>query len=455
MASFVDQARIRVTGGHGGNGCVSFRREKFVPAGGPNGGDGGKGGDVVLFADPELSTLMDLRYRQHYEGGRGQGGQGANKTGKDGEDLRIAIPPGTLVRDAQTGEVIADLIGPGKTVVIARGGRGGRGNARFASSTNQAPRYAENGDAGEDRWAELELKLLADVGLVGYPNVGKSSLIAAVSAARPKIADYPFTTVVPNLGVVYLEPGESFVVADIPGLIEGAHTGAGLGHEFLRHVERTLVLVHVVDASGSEGRDPLADFRRINEELALFHASLPQKPQIVAANKIDLPGAAENARRLRETLAPEGYSVFGVSAATGEGLRELLYAVHQKLAPLFAERARALEEDAEPGVGSEDGGGGAEGEGTDALTPRVARGRRKKPEFAVVRDGDRYVVSGASVERALARTNLSSEDALRRLYHYFLRIGVVRALREAGAKDGDTVVVGGIEFDFTDETRPQ
>lgn len=437
-----------MVGGRGGNGCVSFRREKYVPAGGPNGGDGGKGGDVILLADPELSTLMDLRYRRNYEAGRGQHGQGADKTGRDGEDLVIRVPPGTTVRDERTKTVIADLVRPGQMVVVARGGRGGRGNAKFASATNQAPRYAENGDPGEERFIELELKLLADVGLVGYPNVGKSSLISMISAAKPKIADYPFTTLVPNLGVVYVEPGESFVVADIPGLIEGAHRGAGLGHEFLRHVERTLLLVHVVDVSGSEGRDPLVDFRRINEELSLFHPSLPRKPQIVAANKVDLPGALENARRLQESLRPEGYEVFAISAATGEGVRELVYAVHQRLKPLISERAwqveAASEETAEVGKI-------AKSEAT--LATRAVRARRR-PEFSVTRVGDRYVVSGASVERALARTNLGNEDALRRLYQYFLRIGVVRALREQGAKDGDTVVIGDVEFDFTDEVRP-
>ncbi len=327
---FVDTARIFVKAGDGGDGCVSFRREKYVPFGGPDGGDGGKGGDIVLVADPDLHTLMDFRYQRHFRAERGQHGQGANRHGAAGDDLRLRVPPGTLVRDAETGAVLADLAHPGQEVVVARGGRGGRGNARFKGPTNQAPRHAEPGKPGEERWLELELKLLADVGLVGFPNAGKSTLLSRLTAARPKVGAYPFTTLVPNLGVAEYQ-GESFVLADIPGLIEGAHRGAGLGHEFLRHVERTRVLVHVVDAAGTEGRDPVEDYRTVNRELELHDPELLYRPQVVAANKVDLPAAREHLPRLREAAAAAGHRVCPVSAVTGAGLNDLLAAVVSEL----------------------------------------------------------------------------------------------------------------------------
>lgn len=327
---FVDTARIFVKAGDGGDGCVSFRREKYVPFGGPDGGDGGKGGDVVLVADPALHSLMDFRYRRHFRAERGQHGQGANRHGAAGADLRLPVPPGTVVRDAETGVVLGDLAHAGQEVVVARGGRGGRGNARFKGPTRQAPRHAEAGKPGEERWLELELKLLADVGLVGFPNAGKSTLLARLTAARPKVGAYPFTTLVPNLGVAEYQ-GDSFVVADIPGLIAGAHRGAGLGHEFLRHVERTRVLVHVVDAAGTEGRDPVEDYRTVNRELELHDPDLLRRPQVVAANKVDLPDAEAHLPRLREAAAAAGHRVYPVSAVTGAGLNDLMAAVVSEL----------------------------------------------------------------------------------------------------------------------------
>lgn len=328
--AFVDTARIYVKAGDGGHGCIAFRREKYVPRGGPSGGDGGRGGDVILYVDPSMHTLMDFRYQKHFRAERGQHGRGDNQHGADGRDLRIKVPPGTVVKDAETGEVIADLTEPGQEVIVARGGRGGRGNARFKTPSNQAPRIAEDGKPGEERWLELELKLLADVGLVGFPNAGKSTLLSRVTAARPKVAPYPFTTVVPNLGVVEYG-GETWVMADIPGLIEGAHAGAGLGHEFLRHIERTRVLVHLVDVAGTEGRDPVDDFRKINEELRRYNPRLARLPQLVAANKIDLPEGRENLNRFVSEIQKEGYEVFPISAATGEGIDPLLRAIRAAL----------------------------------------------------------------------------------------------------------------------------
>ena len=307
---FYDRTKIYVKAGNGGNGAVSFRREKYVPLGGPDGGDGGRGGDIILVADEGLRTLVDFRYKRHYKGDRGEHGQGKDRHGKSAEDLILRVPVGTIVKDAETGEILADFTKHGQREVVAKGGRGGRGNARFISNTNKAPTVAERGEPGEERWLLLELKLLADVGLVGFPNVGKSTLISKVSAARPKIADYPFTTLVPNLGVVRVEE-ESFVMADIPGIIEGAHTGAGLGLEFLRHVERTRLLLHVLDISGSEGRDPVQDFEIINRELREYSPALAERPMLVVPNKIDLPGSEDNLARLREHLRDK-YEIFPI-----------------------------------------------------------------------------------------------------------------------------------------------
>jgi GTP-binding protein len=327
---FIDEVRIEVEAGHGGRGCMSFRREKFVPRGGPDGGDGGAGGDVVAVATPQLTTLLDLRYQRLYRAGRGVHGKGKDQHGKRGEEKIISVPVGTTIRDAESGELLADLNEPGLRAVIARGGKGGRGNARFVSSTNRSPRKVQPGLPGEERVLEIELRLLADVGIIGLPNVGKSTLIAAISAARPKVADYPFTTLVPNLGVVSYGD-KTFVVADIPGLIEGAHRGEGLGHKFLKHVSRTSVLIHLLDASRVTEDDPLADWRAINRELELFDPALAAKPQIVVANKIDLPEARAAAALLKEKFAAMSVPFHAISAATRLGLRELVSSIAGKL----------------------------------------------------------------------------------------------------------------------------
>ncbi|ADL07533.1 GTPase ObgE [Thermosediminibacter oceani] len=421
---FVDRAKIYVKAGDGGNGVVAFRREKYVPRGGPSGGDGGKGGDVVLMVDSNLSTLQDFKYRAHYKAQRGQNGQGSNKIGKSGEDLVIKVPPGTVVKDAETGEILADLVKPGQTFIAARGGRGGRGNARFVSPVNQAPDFAEKGEPGEERWILLELKLLADVGLIGFPNAGKSTLLSRMTAARPKIADYPFTTLTPNLGVVDMGPtGRSFVVADIPGLIEGAHEGLGLGHEFLRHVERTRVLVHIIDAAGLEN-DPVEGFYIINRELAAFSEKLAQKPQIVAANKMDLPQARENLDRIKSQLEPRGYEVVPISAATGEGVKELIYKIIQYL----------------------DKVGDAALETVEVKKYTI----KEEDEIRVERVGDVFQVKGKVIERLVVMTDLDNESAVKRLQQAFKRMGIDELLKEKGIKEGDTVRIGNAEFYYTE-----
>ncbi|MGQ9636562.1 MAG: GTPase ObgE [Thermodesulfobacteriota bacterium] len=328
---FVDEARILVKGGDGGNGCISFRREKYIPKGGPDGGDGGKGGDVILQADSQLSTLLDIAYLQQFRAPKGSHGKGKNQTGKDGDDLIVRVPVGTLVRDDETGEVLQDLIFEGQRFIAARGGRGGRGNIRFATPTHRAPRHAEKGQKGEIRWLRLELKLLADVGLVGYPNVGKSTLLSKISSAKPKIADYPFTTLVPNLGVVRRAEEGYFIVADIPGLIEGASRGAGLGLTFLRHIERTHLLVHILEVREEEDRTPLRDFETLNKELKAYHPSLSQKKQVVVLNKIDLPIVREKAEEIKEQFEKMGYRLHLISGKTGEGVEELIETLFQLL----------------------------------------------------------------------------------------------------------------------------
>jgi len=324
---FVDEARIHVKAGDGGNGCISFRREKFIPRGGPNGGDGGKGGDVILQADAQLTTLLDLTYPKQFRAPKGSHGKGKDQTGRHGEDLHIRVPTGTLVRDGQTREVLQDLLFDGQQFVAAEGGWGGRGNARFATSTLRAPRRAEKGEKGQERYLRLELKLLADVGLIGYPNVGKSTLLARISSARPKIADYPFTTLVPNLGVVSREDHRSFVVADIPGLIEGASKGAGLGLTFLRHVERTRLLVHLLDISEGPSRDGVKDFHALSEEMRAYDPALEKKTRLVVLNKIDLPPVRERAGEMRSQFKKMGYPLYLISGHTGEGVEELIEAV--------------------------------------------------------------------------------------------------------------------------------
>ncbi len=324
MVKFIDEANIYLKAGDGGRGCISFRREKYVPRGGPNGGDGGNGANVVIVARRNMSSLLDQRYQRHYKGKRGAHGRGKNQHGKNAEELYIPVPVGTLIKDLETGETLGDLTKDGETLIVAKGGKGGKGNARFVSSTNQAPKNAEPGGEGEEKTLLLELKLLADVGIVGFPNAGKSMLISRISAARPKVADYAFTTLVPNLGVVSYHDGKTFVVADIPGLIEGAHAGTGLGTQFLRHIERTKILIHLLDLSPTTNRDPVRDFQVINKELKDYSERLSRKFQIIAANKIDIIDARE---RLEETYAhfkDKGIKIFPISSITGEGVKELI-----------------------------------------------------------------------------------------------------------------------------------
>ncbi len=423
---FYDQAKIYVKGGDGGSGAVAFRREKYVPEGGPSGGDGGRGGDVVLCGDEGLWTLADFRYQRHYKADRGEHGQGKNMHGKGAADMRVRVPVGTVIKDVETGEILADIVRHGQEAVVARGGRGGRGNARFMTNANKAPTTSEKGEPGEERWLTLELKVLADVGLVGFPNVGKSTLISRVSAARPKIADYHFTTLTPNLGVVELEDGFSFVIADIPGIIEGAHTGAGLGHEFLRHTERTRLLIHVLDISGSEDRDPLEDYRVIQRELELHNPELARKLQVIAANKMDIPAAEANLARLKELLAGE-FEIYPLSAATGEGVRSLMLRVGQLLADLKASVPEPVA----------------------AAEPRLVQARPVE-RFSIERDGDVLVVSGRELDRHVAMTNFETEGGVRRFQNILKAMGVEEALRQAGATHGSKVRIADLEFDFVD-----
>ncbi|MCR6544990.1 GTPase ObgE [Dehalobacterium formicoaceticum] len=423
---FYDRAKIYVKGGDGGNGIVAFRREKYIPEGGPCGGDGGKGGNVIIEADEGLRTLIDFKYRQHYKGERGQHGQGKGMHGKKGTDLTMRVPLGTVVRDAETGELVADIVSQGQKVIVAKGGRGGRGNTRFVSSNNRVPDFAENGEPGRERWLILELKLLADVGLVGFPNAGKSTLISRVSAAKPKIADYPFTTLSPNLGMVRVGEGESFVWADIPGLIEGAHTGAGLGHHFLRHLERTKVLIHVVDISEQPDRTPWEDFAIINQELKAYKEDLSHRPQIVAANKMDLPGGEERLLEFKDKIGP-GYEVFPISAVTGKGLEPLI----QRALELVRTAEKEIPAPVE----------------TEIRQVKVIPQER----FKISRnDAGFFVVSGEEVEKHVAMTDFNNDAAVRRLQRIFKVMGLDQALREKGAKAGDVIQISSLEFDFAD-----
>ncbi len=334
MVKFVDEAKIYVKSGRGGKGCVSFRREKFVPRGGPNGGDGGDGGDVILIARENMKSLLDHRYKQHYKAENGEHGRGKDQHGKNAPVLLVPVPVGTVVKDFFTGEILGDLTENGQTLIVVKGGRGGRGNARFATSTNRAPRYAELGKEGEEKTLLLELKLLADVGIIGFPNAGKSTLISRISAARPKIADYAFTTLIPNLGVVSYNDGKTFVVADIPGLIKGAHEGTGLGIKFLRHIERTKVLIHLIDLSPLTERDPKEDYHQMNEELKAYRADYIKKPQIIAPNKIDITEARQKLEEIKNYFKKLGIEVFPISSATGEGIKELIWEVGKRLEEL-------------------------------------------------------------------------------------------------------------------------
>lgn len=438
---FVDQARIYVEAGAGGNGVVSWRREKYVAQGGPDGGDGGRGGSVILEATSDLTTLVDFRYRPKYKGERGGHGQGGKRHGKNGSDRVIEVPLGTQIFDDETGTLLADLSESGQRWLAVEGGRGGRGNARFVTPQRQAPSFAEKGEAGQTLWIRLELKLLADVGLVGYPNAGKSTLISVVSAARPKIADYPFTTLVPNLGVVSVEPGQSFVVADIPGLIEGAHAGVGLGHDFLRHVERTQVLAHVVDASGREGRSPVDDLQIIDSELEAYGAGLTSRPQVIVANKMDLPEARENLAAIEAYGAERGRRVIPISAVTQEGVRKLNFVMWELVSEA---RASAAEEERK-----------REAAKADVQTVPASRpvGRKRGPklaQFEIRKAGDAYIVEGEGIRNLVERLDFNHEGSLRHFQRLMARIDLNEALRRKGATHGDVVQIYDLEFEFLD-----
>ena len=448
---FIDKVRIHVKGGNGGAGCMSFRREAHVPKGGPDGGDGGHGGNVVVEADASLSSLIEYRFKHHFKAERGTHGKGSRMHGATGEDLVLKVPMGTVVHEyfeesKEVGELIADLTHDGERVTVAEGGMGGRGNIHFVTPTRRAPAFAELGEPSQERWIELEMKLMADAALVGMPSAGKSSLIAKMSAARPKIADYPFTTLVPNLGVA--RSGDySFVVADIPGLIEGAHEGRGLGHEFLRHIERTALIVHVVDLTGDyEGRDPLEDYDIINRELALYADELAARPRIVVANKIDVPGAEEVADRLAERVREDSIAAAGgdefapspvdpklyrISALTGEGVDGLKAAIATKVHEL-REELRALSE-------------------ADVQYEHVWEHKREErdKQFKVVPlGGGVFRVEGPQVERMVGQTDWENDEALACLQHRLKRLGVEKALEKAGAVDGDEIRIVGRAFEF-------
>lgn len=415
---FFDEATIHIRAGNGGNGCVSFRREKFVPLGGPNGGNGGGGGDVYVVANRHLNTLIRFQRQQHFRAESGGKGDRKDMQGKSGADLLIDVPPGTVVRDAQTGELLADLVQNGQRVLVAKGGRGGRGNAFFASPTNQAPRIAEKGEPGQVRSLKLELKLIADVGIIGVPNAGKSTLLAAVSAARPKIADYPFTTLAPSLGVATVD-GESLVLADIPGLIDGAHAGAGLGTAFLRHIERTRVSIHLLDGASA---DPLRDFATINNELELFSPKLAARPQVVALNKMDLPQAQELWPSVQNAMRERHLPVYAISAATGQGTIELLRAVRQVL--------QATPE-----------------EPTAVAEAKVFRPNDEEA-FEIVRDGDAFRVRGKRIERVAVMTDWANDEAVARFQRIIKAMGIQEALQGAGVELGDMVLIGDHELEW-------
>ena len=422
---FIDRARILVKAGDGGNGMSSFRREKYVPQGGPNGGDGGKGADIILKVDRNINTLVDFRYKRQFKGDTGGAGQSANKHGRGAENLIVSVPLGTTVTDEESGKLMADLVEDGQTYMVAKGGRGGRGNARFQTSANRVPTFAEKGEPGEERWLNLELKVLADVGLLGYPSVGKSSIIRKVSSAKPEVAAYHFTTLTPVLGVVSVAPGKSFVMADIPGLIEGASEGIGLGHSFLRHVERSNILLHVLDVSGLEGRDPIEDFHKINEELAKYSEKLSKKKQLIVLNKTDLLQDEETLPRVTKYFADQDYEVFAVNALTGEGL------------PALVERAWYYVENYVPEP--------------EVVDDTVYYEAKPDTDFVITRGDDAsYIISGSRIEKLVAMTNLDDEQALRRFQKIWRYMDLDAELKKRGIQDGDEVVIGDQRFTFHD-----
>lgn len=421
---FIDRARIFVQSGKGGDGMSSFRHEKFVPKGGPNGGDGGQGGNVVLVADRNVNTLVDFRFRRLFKAKPGGKGEGSNKYGRNAEDLLITVPLGTIVKDEESGQVMADLSRDGQQAIVAKGGRGGRGNWHFRTSANRTPTFAERGEPGEERWLRLELKVLADVGLLGYPSVGKSSILRKVSAAQPEVAAYHFTTLNPILGVVDLPDHRSFVMADIPGLIDGASEGVGLGHDFLRHIERTKILIHVLDVSGMEGCDPIDDYEKINAELAKYSEKLSRKLQIVAANKIDLlTDDSDNLERLMDYMAAKGIEVYPICAVSGDGMDRLLERVWTLLEEYVEE--------------------------ADETTEEVVYKAENKPDFEVTRDTDgAFVITGARIENLVAMTNFDDDQSLRRFQRIWRYMELDKLLQEHGIQDGNTVRIYAMEFEY-------
>ncbi|ARJ13834.1 GTPase ObgE [Staphylococcus lugdunensis] len=427
---FVDQVKISLKAGDGGNGITAYRREKYVPFGGPAGGDGGKGASVIFEVDEGLRTLLDFRYQRHFKAKKGENGQSSNMHGRNAEDLILKVPPGTIIKNVETEEVLADLVEDGQRAVVAHGGRGGRGNSRFATPRNPAPDFSENGEPGEELDVTLELKLLADVGLVGFPSVGKSTLLSIVSKAKPKIGAYHFTTIKPNLGVVSTPDQRSFVMADLPGLIEGASDGVGLGHQFLRHVERTKVIVHMIDMSGSEGRDPINDYHVINQELINYQQRLEERPQIIVANKMDIPGALDNLQKFEDSIAAD-IMVIPVSTITRDNIDTLLYAIADKLEEV-KDIDFSVEKDEEIGVN------------------RVLyKHTPSQDKFTISRDDDgAYVVSGNAIERMFKMTDFNSDPAVRRFARQMRSMGIDDALRARGCANGDIVRILGGEFEF-------
>lgn len=422
---FIDYVKITAKSGDGGNGAITFRREKYVAAGGPDGGDGGRGGSIYFQVDPDMNTLLNFRFKRKFHAENGKNGEGGHRFGKSGEDLYIKVPIGTIVKDAETGKVVTDLSNPGQVEKILPGGRGGKGNSHFATSTRQAPRFARDGEKGIEKEFILELKLLADVGLLGFPNVGKSTFISRVTSAKPKIADYHFTTIVPNLGVVKGEYGDSFVIADIPGIIEGASDGVGLGLQFLRHIERTRLLLHFLDVSGSEGRNPVEDFKTINSELKKYSEKLSTRKQVIVANKIDIMQDDTLYKKVEELAKDNGLELYKISAATGEGVKELMIRISELLKELPKEE---LVEESEERV--------------------VYTLKEDKDEFNIeIVDGE-YIVSGPAVERLMGRVNIQDNESM----HYFQRqlseLGIENKLREKGIKEGDTVKILDWEFEW-------
>ncbi|MBE5948126.1 MAG: GTPase ObgE [Lachnospiraceae bacterium] len=424
---FADRAKIFIKSGKGGDGHVSFRRELFVAAGGPDGGDGGRGGDIIFEVDLGLNTLTDFRHTTKYVAASGEEGGKRNCHGKDGEDLIIKVPEGTVIKEAESGKVIADMSGDNKREIILKGGRGGKGNRHYATATMQVPKYAQPGQPAKELWVNLELKVIADVGLVGFPNVGKSTFLSRVTNARPKIANYHFTTLNPNLGVVDFEEGKGFVIADIPGLIEGASEGVGLGHEFLRHIERTKVLIHIVDAASTEGRDAVDDINKINNELMLYNEKLTKLPQVIAANKIDAIYDEEDdtVARLKAEFEPQGIKVFPISAVSGKGVKELLYCVREMLKDL----------DSEPVVFER-----------EYFTEVLEAGN--EPYSVYMEEEGVFVVEGPRIERMLGYTNLDSEKGFDFFQKFMKTNGILDELEALGIEEGDTVRIYGFEFDY-------